>query len=141
MKKLFLITLIGILSCFNTCFACGCKGSNTLNTHVCQKACQNVLSLIHLDISLLSPRASIADLGVCGPKTTCCKKQVIAPDCCPESDMPATNDKKSMTTDDTQEKIIPVANIQTTNQPCTKQQSKVSLFRIDLFRIFKFQVL
>lgn len=139
MKKLFLIVLIGFLNC--PAFACGCKGSNTLTTHVCQKACQNVLSLIHLDISLLSPRASIADLGVCGPKTTCCKKQVISPDCCPEPDCPATNDKKSMAPENEQEKIIPVANKQITNQICKKTQDKVSAFRVDLFRIFKFQIL
>lgn len=141
MRKIFLLAFVLVFSCSNASFACcGCKGSNNLSTRIYQKACQNVLALIHFDVSLLSPRASISDLEVAGPKTTCCsKKQLVIPDDCPQADPPG--DKKSMTTTDNRDAIIPVANIKCSNQPCTKPQNKLSLFRVELLRIFKIQVL
>lgn len=172
MKKKLLIILMTFSSLANASFACGCgeRGTTTLWTSICQKACQNVVSLINLDLSILSPRASIADLNVAGPQTTCCSKKqsVLSPNNDQKSmtpeDMQATiipnNDLKSMAIDEDtgriilvtnrqesmayrgkEATIIPITNKQELKHPSIEPKSKTSLFRIDLFRRFKLQIL
>lgn len=153
MKKIILIGLIAFLTFANTSFACGCRNSPSGNSN-CQKACQNIFSFIALDLSILSPRATAADVHTCMPKN-CCAPQVpcCAPQtpccvpqapCCPKQSMVPADDKQEamVTANDEQNAIIPVANKQEQKQPCASpQNNKKSLFRIDLFRLFKFQIL
>lgn len=153
MKKTFLLALIAFFGFTNASFACGCCGSKaatTFSTSIGQKACQTVFSFINLDLSLLSPRASIADFNVAGPQTTCCTKKAMSPDDnMQKATVPTTNDLKSMSAENEQGKIIPVANKielrgtedNSESEPkCVKPQNKASLFRVDLFRRFKFQI-
>lgn len=154
MKKTFLFALMAFFSFTNASFACGCcgtKAATTFSTSIGQKACQTVFSFINLDLSLLSPRASIADFNVAGPQTTCCcKKQAMGPtDDTKQATVPTANDLKSMANETGQEKIIPVSNkielrgTEENSEPeiqPTKQKSKTSLFRVDLFRRFKIQI-
>jgi len=83
------------------------------NAEVKQKACQNIFSLINIDLSVMSPRASVADVSVADPTTPASKGAVV-----------------------------PIANRpepkQEITQPTTK--NKTSLFRLDLLHIFKIQV-
>lgn len=56
-------------------------------------------------------------------------------------EIPVCNSQMTTVADD---KEIPVCNKQTENKPCTKPvcpQGQKSMFRIDLFRTFKFQIL
>lgn len=152
MKKIFLIGLIVFLSFSNTSFACCCKNSPSGNSN-CQKACQNIFSFIAIDLSLLSPRASAADVHTCMPKN-CCAPQVPCcapqspccvpqtPCCSPKQSMTSTDNKEEaiITAENKQDSIIPVANKQGLKQCCTNQQNKKSLFRIDLFRTFKLEI-
>lgn len=151
MKKIILIGLIVFLSFTGKSFACCCKNSPSNNSN-CQKACQNIFSFIALDLSILSPRATAADVHTCMPKnccapqapccTPCCTPQVPCctpqTQCCPKQSL-APDDKNEImaTAKDENSAIIPVSN----KQPCANPQNKKSLFRIDLFRLFKFQVL
>lgn len=160
MKKTFLVVLIAFLSSASTSFACDAKGTTTFSTSIGQKACQTVFSFINLDLSILSPRASIADFNVAGPQTTCCCKKAMAPDDDTQKALvPPTNEQKSMATEDGQkiisaankqetveskdkeETIIPVSNKQESKQSCVNPQDKTSLFRIDLFHRFKMKIL
>lgn len=144
MKKIFLIGLIMFLSLGGTSFACGCKNSPSGNSN-CQKACQNIFSFIALDLSILSPRATAADVHTCMPKN-CCAPQapccIPQNPCCPKQSMVPSDDNAEtiITADDKQDAIIPVANKQELKQPCINQQNKKSLFRVDLFRTFKIEI-
>lgn len=167
MKKTFLIIFIMFLNLTNASFACGAKGTTTFSTSIGQKACQTVFSFINLDFSVLSPRASIADLSVNGPKTNCCpqvpccpQKQSMEADDIQKAVIPTTNDLKSMgieegtgriilvtnkqeaiASEDKEKSITPVTNKQELNTTPENQQAKASLFRIDLLRRFKLQIL
>lgn len=123
-----------------------------------QKACQNVVSFITIDFSFLSPRATAADVNVgpckhfprccqpqdctcpCGPQCCPCTPQCCpcAPQCpgCRQQSMAPNNDKQA----EIQTSIIPVCNKQVNNKPCCVPQNKPSLFRVDLFRMFKIQI-
>lgn len=152
MKKIFLIGLIMFLSLTGTSFACCCKNSPSNNSN-CQKACQNIFSFIALDLSILSPRATAADVHTCMPKN-CCAPQVPccapqppccvpqSPCCCPKQSMVPEDKKETvLSADDKPSGIIPVTNKQLSNCSCPNSQDKKSFFRIDLFRIFKFKIL
>lgn len=145
MKEKLLILLIIFLSVAGASFACGCgcKYSPSGNSN-CQKACQNIFSLIALDLSLLSPRAAAADVSVkpnccelrqpcCIPQQPCCTPQ---PPCC--TPQPPCCPRQSM--GENQDGIIPVCNKTSLSKPCANEQAKTSLFRIDLFRLFKIQI-
>lgn len=94
-----------------------------------QKACQNVFSLINIDLSLMSPRGTAADVNFVDSANT------------------NYSGKK--------DPIVPISNKQCAKQPCPCQmmkpapegpkplppQNKTSLFRIDLLHIFKIQIL
>lgn len=149
MKKIFLIGLVVFLGFANASFADCCKNSPSGNSN-CQKACQNIFSLIAIDLSLLSPRAAAADIDTCMPKnccmpqTPCCTPQTPCcvpqnPCCCPKQSMTPTDDKQkaTITANNTENAIIPVANKQLLNNPCAKPKDKKSFFRVDLFRIFQ----
>lgn len=159
MKKIFLITLIVFLSLANASFACGCKNSPCGNSN-CQKACQNIFSLIALDLSFLSPRAAAADVHTCMPKNccvhknSCCEPQPPCcvpqppcyapqnPCCCPKQSMTPSDDTREtmVTAENSQNGIMPVAYKQLAGKLCTTSQDKKSFFRVDLFRLFKVQV-
>lgn len=161
MKKIFFITLIVFLSFADVSFACGCgcKNSPCGNSN-CQKACQTIFSLIALDLSLLSPRATAADVHTCMPKNCCMHKTPCYmpqapccmpqppcctpqnPCCCPKQSMaPVDNTQATIVTaENSQNGIIPVANKQISNKFCVNSQDRKSFFRVDLFRLFKFQV-
>ena len=171
MKSPFLLVLIAFLSLSNASFACCGKASTTFSTSIGQKACQTVFSFINLDLSLLSPKASIADFNVAGPQTTCCPKKASSPiEDTQNATIQTPNEQKSMATEKgTQEamlpalrgmqyeiipvvnkqestkmedkQIIPIANVQEPKQPSINAQSNKSLFRIDLLRRFKIQIL
>lgn len=167
MKKKLLLVLTVFLIFSNASFAC-CKccpqGLTAANG---QKACQNVFSFLTIDFSFLSPRATAADVHVGKPK--CCRCHTCAPDCqqtcpcqpqccppcqtqycpCPPQCCPCQPKccpcnpqcpKQSMAPDDKKE--IPVSNKQVTNKPCCPNpKDKKSMFRLDLFRTFKIQIL
>lgn len=141
MKKVFLTAFI-LLTFTHSAFACcGCKKSD-FSSSITQKACQNIFSFISLGLSILSPRASIADLGIKGPKTNCCPK----PNCCPTTSQ--ENNQQAKTSEDEALKqsmrpegnIIPGSNKK--ESLSTKPlKTKPSMFRLDLFRHFKIQIL
>lgn len=151
MKKRFLIGLIVFLSLSGATFAECCRNSPSGNSN-CQKACQNVISLFAIDFSFLSPRATAADVHVCPPKhccmhqhpccmpqCPCCEPQ---PPCCEPACQPQCCPKKSMINEENpQNNIVTVCNKHIPNKSCTTVQTKTSLFRIDLFRIIKLQIL
>lgn len=142
MRKNLLIALLVLLSFLGKSFALCAKGETALATSNNQKACQTIFTLFAIDFSVLSPRATAADVHINQPKTPCCVPSACpcTPQCCPctsessdciESAVPTTDDK-----------IIPIANkqiIQPKVVPTPK--NKASLFRLDLFRIFKIQIL
>lgn len=108
------------VACLTCLFlSCACKTFSAevqpqqMNTDFKQKACQNVFSLVNIDLSFLSPRAAAADVTVAPP---------IAPD-----------NKKGA--------VVPVAAKQEAVKPVTPIQNRTSLFRIDLLHLFKIQVL
>lgn len=194
MRKNFLLVLVLFLSLANTSFACCCQHGFTATNG--QKACQNVFSFLAIDFSFLSPRATAADVHVCGFKhgfrkccppcnseccpepqccpcmpdccpcpPQCCPPQCSPPQCCPSSQpkcspyAPPFN-KKSMIIDEVTKEIpvnniqlntqeenkseIPVCDKQTPNAPCANKtcpKNQKSMFRLDLFRTFKFQIL
>lgn len=185
MKKRFIIGLIVFLSLSGASFADCCKCSPSGNSN-CQKACQTIFSFLAIDLSILSPRATAADVHVCSPKglmpwkhhccrPQCCPQQTCVPACqpqccpsppqccpcapqCPDcrkqsiapsddyDDLQAMldaddNQEAMVPTKDNQDGIIPVCNKQESKSPCQTPQSKTSLFRIDLFRTFKIQIL
>lgn len=137
MRKRILIGLfaglITYLSCSSITFAAPCNASTKLMTAITQKACKNIVSLISIDLSLLSPKAAAADVHTCAcmPKANnCCKKSMLP-------------------TEEQEAGIVPASNMQITNPnpnstPTTnevnQQVSRTNLFRIDLFRIIKFQI-
>lgn len=150
MRKFSLIAIIVLLSFANASYAgCGEKAATTFSTSIGQKACQTVFSFINLDLSLLSPRASIADFNVAGPQTTCCTKKAMYPDDMQKATAPSANDLKSMANEEGQGSIIPVSNkielrgaenkSEVENIP-ENPKNKTSLFRIDLLRRFKIQL-
>lgn len=193
MRKNFLLVLILFLSLANTSFACCCQRGFTATNG--QKACQNVFSFFAIDFSFLSPRATAADVHVCGkpefrkccppcnseccPEPQCCpcmpdccpcQPQCCPQQCCPPQYCPTSQqkcspysppfNKKSMITDEVTKEIpvnniqlnspqenkseIPVCDKQTTNVPCANKacpKNQKSMFRLDLFRTFKFQIL
>lgn len=73
----------------------------------------------------------------CCPCSPQCDKQSMAPDD-DKKEIPVC-DKQSIGSDDKEE--IPISNKQTTNTPCQNPQNKKSMFRLDLFRMFKIQIL
>lgn len=161
MQKSFIFTII-FLSFANASFACGCdcNGKSSFAASNEQKACQNVFSLITIDFSFLSPRATAADVHVGMPKRfmnwghKCCQpncSQPCAPQCVPcspcapqecpkcrtQSMTTDENDEAMAPADDKQEKIIPVSNTQEFKKSDVVSSTKTRFFKIDFFRHFK----
>lgn len=124
MKKKLLVTLCLLMSLNSIAFAADTKIQPT-ETDVKQKACQNVFSLINIDLSFMSPRAAVADVNTPPP--------------CPMHPrggvMPITN-KGAITPPPSTGRFAPPATPAT-----TPQKSKTSFFRIDLLGLFKIQIL
>lgn len=159
MKKLFLLALIGVLSCFNMCFACGCCPKGSFSACNEQKACQNVFALIAIDLSFLSPRATAADVHIGKPKRCClpwmhkccpptcaqpCMPQYCptTPQCCPHSPGceaksmgPEDEDDLEASSEIKLRGIIPVANKQEAKQPNETSKNKTSWFKINLLTL------
>ena len=112
MKKKLLILACLFLSIAGRTIAAEVQNPQT-NTDVKQKACQNVFSLVNIDLSVMSPRAMGADISATENQITADKKGVI----------------------------VPIANVSESKQSETKPQNKTSLFRVDLLHIFKIQIL
>lgn len=83
MRKNLLLGLILFLSLANASFACGCQRGFTATNG--QKACQNIFAFFAIDFSFLSPRATAADVHVCGKHGfhKCCPP--CSSECCPDS--------------------------------------------------------
>lgn len=154
MKNFLLLLLITFSTFLCTSLNAEAHGSIKLSTSICQKACHNIFSLISLDLALLSPKASISDLSLCGPKTSCCnKKQIITPECKEDEKSSVDNDDekesilpelrdKAMGPEIREKAIIPVAYKQESKQqPCATSKTKSSMFRVDLFRCLRLQIL
>lgn len=120
MKKKLLITLCLLLSLNSVTLASDIK-PQPMDTEVKQKACQNVFSLINIDLSFMSPRAAVADVNVPEQKPIAGKNGVV----------PIANKKEIMPP--------PPANIMP--PPPMQPKNKTSLFRIDLLGLFKIQIL
>lgn len=128
MKKNLLIIACLFLCLSNQVFA-GEMQNAPSNAEIKQKACQNVFSFINIDLSLMSPRGTAADVNVVNSANT------------------NSMDKKPM------EPIVPISNKQCAKQPCESgcaliapapvqaPKNRTSLFRIDLLHIFKIQIL
>lgn len=118
MKKNLLITACLFLGLASQALSAEVPTAPT-NTEIEQKACQNVFSFINIDLSLMSPRATGADIKI--------------------SDVKPADTKSGP--------IVPISNRleqpqqPQPSQPLAPQKSKTSLFRLDLLHIFKIQVL
>lgn len=125
MKKTFLIAalMIGLSGCAYC--APTQPSSNNTQSDIHQKACQNVFSLINIDLSLMSPRGAAADVSV---------SDLDKPNCPPPSPkdniVPITT-KKDLKLDLSAQKIQPKAE---------DKKEKTSLFRLDLLHLFKIQL-
>jgi len=117
MKKNLLIIACLFLTLANQAQSTEISNSPT-NAEVKQKACQNVFSLINIDLSVMSPRATVADVSVPTPMAPDARKGAIVP----ISNRPP-EPRPEMT------------------PPPAPQRNKTSLFRLDLLHIFKIQVL
>jgi hypothetical protein len=113
MKKL-LLTLVLLLMTTSNAFAANATSAPE-NMEVKQKACQNVFSLINIDLSLMSPRAQAADISV--------------------------SDLASKAPEAKKGEIVPIANKTQVKENIPTTKNKTSLFRLDLLHIFKIQVL
>lgn len=118
MKKNFLITLCLLLSLSSVAFAADTK-LQPQDTEIKQKACQNVFSLINIDLSFMSPRAAVADVNAPTPPCPMCKKGGIVP----------IANKKCMMMPPPAPPVAPAP------------KNKTSFFRIDLLGLFKIQIL
>jgi hypothetical protein len=124
MKKNLLIAACLFLGLSSQAFAVESQNVPT-NTEIEQKACQNVFSFINIDLSLMSPRGTAADVNVVNSANS------------------SFSDQKDA--------IVPVSNKQEIKQPCAcafksqepakASKNKTSLFRIDLLHIFKIQIM
>lgn len=121
MKKNLLVVLCLFLSLNSTAFAAGTKTQN-MESEVKQKACQNVFSLINIDLSFLSPRAAVADVNTLPPCPMPPKGGVV----------PITNKTG---------KMMPPQSANFAPPAPIKPKNKTSFFRIDLLGIFKIQIL
>lgn len=119
MKKNFLIALCLLLSLNSIAFAADTKIQPT-ETEIKQKACQNVFSLINIDLSFMSPRAAVADVNT--PPCPMPPKGGIVP----------ISDKKG--------KVMPPPPAGRFAPPAPVK-NKTSFFRIDLLGLFKIQIL
>lgn len=122
MKKILLCSVI-LMSLSSSVFAASNPPSN-VESEIKQKSCQNVFSFINIDLSLMSPRATVSDTKI---------------DASTQAPVPPKKDK-----------VVPVSNKQKAKNSCTisadvskekPAQSRTSLFRIDLLHIFKLQIL
>lgn len=125
MKKNLLIVLCLFLSLSSIAFAADTKIQPT-ETEVKQKACQNVFSLINIDLSFMSPRATVADVNT--PPCPMPSKGGIVP----------ISDKTG--------KVMPPPAAGRFAPPAppastSPAKNKTSFFRIDLLGIFKIQIL
>lgn len=164
MKKKLLTVLIVFLSFVNVSFANCCPQGLTATNG--QKACQNIFSFLAIDFSFLSPRATAADVHVCGlkhgmhrckcepqccPDSPCCP---CVPQCCPCQQQncpcpsqscpchPQCNQQSMVPTTDENE--IPVSDKKMNSKQCSNKicpSTPKSMFRLDLFRTFKIQIL
>ena len=125
MKKNLLIAAVLFLSLSGNAF-CAEAQLPTTQSDIHQKACQNVFSFINIDLSLMSPRGTMADSKI--------DASTLVP-----PPPPRHNGG-----------IVPIANQSLTPcppQPLVKEEKvitntgKTSLFRLDLFHIFKIQIL
>lgn len=122
MKKKLLVTLCLLVSLNSIAFAADTKIQPT-ETDVKQKACQNVFSLINIDLSVMSPRAAVADVNTPPPFPIPQKSGV----------MPIANKNGT---------IMPPPPVAPPASPIAPpQKSKTSFFRIDLLGLFKIQIL
>lgn len=122
MKKNLLIALCLLLSLNSIALASDTKIQPT-ETEVKQKACQNVFSLINIDLSFMSPRAAVADVNT--PPCPMPPKGGI---------VPITNKKGMVMPPPPSERFAPAS-------PPTPAKNKTSFFRIDLLGLFKLQIL
>lgn len=127
MKKILLLAVI-LIGLSGAAF-CAEKPVSNMDSEVHQKACQNVFSLINIDMSVMSPRATMADSPMDARTITAPQppKGKIVPIC----------DKREM-------KPCPCEC--GCHKPCPEPQNKpknnqTSLFRIDLLHLIKFQIL
>lgn len=150
MRKNLLLVLILFLSLANASFACCCQHGFTATNG--QKACQNVFAFFAIDFSFLSPRATAADVHVCGFKhgfhkccnpcnTECCPEPQCCPcmpqccpcppQCCPSQCCPTSQPKcspysppfnRKSMITDEVTKEIPVNNIQLNTQQEKKDE-------------------
>lgn len=118
MKKKLLVTLCLFMSLNSIAFAADTKIQPT-ETEVKQKACQNVFSLINIDLSFMSPRAAVADVDT-PPTFPMQPKSGI---------VPITNKNGAMMPPPPAPPVAPA------------QKNKTSFFRIDLLGLFKIQIL
>lgn len=119
MEKNLLIGLCLFLSLSSVAFAADTKIQPT-ETEVKQKACQNVFSLINIDLSFMSPRAAVADVNT------------------PPCPMPQRNGIVPIS--DKNGKMIPPPPAGRFAPPAAPTKSKTSFFRIDLLGLFKVQL-
>lgn len=125
MKKKLLVTLCLLMSLNSIAFAADTKIQPT-ETDVKQKACQNVFSLINIDLSVMSPRAAVADVNTPPPFPMQSKSGIV----------PITNKNGTIMPPP------PAGNFAPPAPPIAPpQKSKTSLFRIDLLGLFKIQIL
>jgi len=88
------------------------------------------------------PQACAPQCCPCTPQCPNCKTQSMKPDDNKLGTLrPKSNEQEAITTDTKQDGLVPVANIQESEQQCMTPKTKTSMFRIDLFRRFKFQIL
>lgn len=125
MKKNLLIAAVLFLSLSGNAF-CAEAQFPTTQSDIHQKACQNVFSFINIDLSLMSPRGTMADSKIDASTL-----------------MPPPPPRNS-------DGIVPITNRSLT--PCPPpplgkevkepiNKGKTSLFRLDLFHMFKIQIL
>ncbi len=112
---------------------CAEKTTNNTESEIEQKACQNIFSLINIDLSFMSPRANLTDANVDASSTPKAPKF-------DDRIIPVTN-KKDI-------KSCPPPNFKSQGsqlyppcEPKPEQKNRTSLFRLDLFHLFKIQIL
>jgi len=111
MNKKFLITAALLLSITGTAYSAQPAATSNTQSDIHQKACQNVFSFVNIDVSMMSPRGTAADVTVSDTEK-------------------AGNAIKK-------DPVIPIAN-KTESKQATKNST--SLFRLDLLHIIKFQL-
>lgn len=125
MKKNLLIAAVLFLSLSGNAF-CAEAQFPTTQSDIHQKACQNVFSFINIDLSLMSPRGTMADSKIDASTLT--------------PPTPHRNNDGIVPIVDRNLNSCPPQSIVKEEKGLTNK-GKTSLFRLDLFHIFKIQIL